>query len=213
MKNELILLLASRGALAGSIRLTTAQIAGALGISQQSASRWMREAQAQGFVERGSAGVMLTQKAAQELREVHAALSAALQAPKSVDVTGVVFSGMRDGRYYMSRSGYRRQLLERLGFKPFAGTLNLRLDAENGARRALLAAQPGIALEGFGEGGRFFGPAKCFRAGIRSLACAVILPQRSHYGADTLEIIAKEHLRKALGLKDGSSVTVRVFLS
>lgn len=214
MKNtELLLLLASRGALVQGVRITTQQAAHELGISQQSASRWMREAQAQGFMERAGAGVMLTQKAAQELRGMHASLSAALRLPKSVDITGIVFSGMRDGRYYMSRGGYRRQLLEKMGFKPFAGTLNLRLDAENGAKRALLAAQPGVALKGFEEGSRFFGPAKCFGALVRNLRCAAILPQRSHYGADTLEIIAKDDLRKALGLKDGSVVTVRVFLS
>ena len=46
-----------------------------------------------------------------------------------LDVTGVLFSGLGEGAYYIMIKGYRKQFQSKLGFDPFPGTLNLRLDS------------------------------------------------------------------------------------
>ena len=40
--------------------------------------------------------------------------------------------------------------------------------------------------------------------------CAIIVPGRSHYPEDTVEIISEVRLRDKEGLKDGDIITVEV---
>jgi hypothetical protein len=41
---------------------------------------------------------------------------------------GKIASGLGQGQYFLTREGYSRQFLERLGFVPFPGTLNVLLE-------------------------------------------------------------------------------------
>jgi riboflavin kinase len=118
---------------------------------------------------------------------------------------------MGEGRYYMELSGYKNQFIERLGFKPYPGTLNLRLKTEEDIRgRQILRDIEGIEINGFVSGERTFGPVKCFIAKIDGVEGAVIIPMRTHHGFNTLEVIAPENIRERLGLNDGDIVTVKV---
>jgi CTP-dependent riboflavin kinase len=78
----------------------------------------------------------------------------------------------------------------------------------------MLEASPFILIEGFTNGNRSFGPAKCFHGKVADkFACALISPVRTHYEGDVVEIISSEYLRKALHAKDGDAVKVRAFSS
>jgi CTP-dependent riboflavin kinase len=78
----------------------------------------------------------------------------------------------------------------------------------------LLEASPFILIEGFTNGNRSFGPAKCFQGKIGDkYTCALIAPVRTHYEGDVVEIISSEYLRKALHAKDGDTIKIRVFSS
>ena len=78
----------------------------------------------------------------------------------------------------------------------------------------MLEASPFILIEGFTNGNRSFGPAKCFHGKLADkIGCALISPVRTHYQGDVVEIISSENLRKALHLKDGDEVKVRAFTS
>ena len=78
----------------------------------------------------------------------------------------------------------------------------------------LLEASPFILIEGFTDGGRSFGPAKCFLSKIADKADgALILPVRTHYSGDVVEIISPKFLREELHLKDGDTIKVRAFSS
>ncbi|MBR6037847.1 MAG: DUF120 domain-containing protein, partial [Candidatus Methanomethylophilaceae archaeon] len=48
-----------------------------------------------------------------------------------------------------------------------------------------------------------------YKAKIRNIDCAIVVPERSHY-VDTIEIICQFHLRRTLGLNDGSKIEVKV---
>ena len=50
-----------------------------------------------------------------------------------------------------------------------------------------------------------------YKAKIRNIDCAIIVPERSHY-TDIIEIICQYHLRRTLSLEDGDSVDVKVKL-
>ena len=50
-----------------------------------------------------------------------------------------------------------------------------------------------------------------YKAKIRNIDCAIVVPERSHY-IDTIEIICQYHLRRTLSLEDGDSVDVKISL-
>jgi len=115
---------------------------------------------------------------------------------------GKITSGLRQGQYFLTREGYSRQFLERLGFVPFPGTLNVLLDEPFPAERQA------IKIEGFAEEGRTFGECRCYRIKLNGIDALVVRPERSRYPPELIEVIAPVHLRRALGLEDGDPVEV-----
>jgi len=109
---------------------------------------------------------------------------------------GKILSGLGQAQYFISREGYSRQFLERLGFIPFPGTLNVLLD------EPFPAEQEAIKIEGFAEECRSFGECKCYRIKINGMQAAMVRPEKSRYPAELIEVIAPAKLR-ALGLEDG----------
>jgi len=129
-------------------------------------------------------------------------------------ITGEVFTGLGEGAYYVSLNGYRMQIIEKLGFDPYPGTLNLKLtDPSDMYFREFLSHRVGILIKGFSDGRRTYGSVKAFKAKMRDIDAAVLLIERTHYGRDTLEVIAPVNLRQALNLKDGDRVSVEVYLA
>ncbi len=114
---------------------------------------------------------------------------------------GKIASGLGQGQYFISREGYSRQFVQKLGFVPFPGTLNVRLE------EPFPAEQPAIRIEGFVEEGKSFGECKCYRIKLNGIEAAVVRPEKSHYPLELIEIIAPVKLR-ALGLEDGDPVEV-----
>jgi len=134
--------------------------------------------------------------------------------PKEVVLEGTLFSGIGEGAWYVSQAGYRKQFIEKLGFDPFPGTLNLRLKPQYEDKKKLLETLPPVQIEGFRDGERSFGPVACYRTRINDAEDgALISAVRTHYAADVIELIAPNNLRLKLGLKDGDTVRARVTAS
>lgn len=101
--------------------------------------------------------------------------------------------------------GYSSQFSEKLGFLPFPGTLNLKLDRPF----ALDDSHPdSIRIEGFIYEGRAFGGCICRPVRICGIRGAIVRPERTSYSATLLELVAPVNLREALGLSDGDEVEV-----
>ena len=118
---------------------------------------------------------------------------------------GKVSSGFGQAQYFLSREGYCSQFLEKLGFVPFPGTLNVLLEEPfptDGLQE--------IKIEGFTEKGKSFGECKCYRIKFKDMQAAVVRPEKSRYPPEMIEIIAPVKLR-ALGLEDGDSVEIVLF--
>lgn len=212
--------LAEMGACHRIIRISTTSLAKDIGLSQQSISRRLTILARKGLIEKSATNegsfIRISKMGEEYLRRIYLGLRTIFEGrPPSIKVEGRVFSGLGEGAYYMSKENYRRQFIERLGFDPYPGTLNLKItNSEDIVKlRDELDAHPGIKIEGFRDKDRTYGPVKCFHAIIGGKErCAVLFAFRSHYGRDVLEIIAPLCLRERLGLKDGDKVSVEIFL-
>ncbi len=114
---------------------------------------------------------------------------------------GQIVSGLGQGSYYVSREGYKKQFKSKLGFQPFPGTLNLKLDGP-----FLFQNYTSVEIEGFQEECNNFGRCSCYKIIIEGINAAIIRPHRSTYPADMVEIIAPVFLRKLLQISEGDYV-------
>ncbi len=207
------------GAYPDEVIFTTTELAKLLGASQQTASRHLIELEKMGLIHRVRLGrresIKITAGGVKHLDNMFLRLKRAFEMKKTeIIFEGVVFSGLGEGAYYMNQEGYKNQFIEKLDFVPYPGTLNLRVKKENQEEVRMLEASPFILIEGFTDGNRSFGPAKCFHGKVADkIDGALIFPVRTHYSGDVVEMISTEYLRRMLHLKDGDSVKVRAFTS
>jgi riboflavin kinase len=213
-----LLKLAEMGAHRRTAKISTEYLAGKLGTSQQTASRYLIELDHNRLIERTMTPegclIKVTDIGLKELRKLYSTLQLVIEAvyPPSVTLEGVVFTGLGEGAYYTSNEGYRKQFMEKLGFDPFPGTLNLKLTTDYDMKsRSELDSYPAIEIEGFKSEDRSFGPVKCYPVIIENaVKGAIITALRGHYDASVVEVIAPVPLRKNLKLKDGHKVKVEV---
>jgi len=214
----ILLKLAEMGAHRRTAKISTEYLAGKLGASQQTASRYLIELDNNGWIKRTITPegclIKITDAGIKELKKLYSNLRFLMEAayPPSITLEGVVFTGLGEGAYYISKERYTKQFIEKLGFEPYPGTLNLKLTTDYDVKtRSELEAYPAIEIEGFRSEDRTFGSVKCYPVTIENrVKGALILALRSHYDTSVIEIIAPVFLRKHLNLKDGHKVKVEV---
>jgi riboflavin kinase len=121
---------------------------------------------------------------------------------------GKVFSGNGEGRKFISLPWVERQIEEKLGFTPYAGTLNIRLTKESVQQKNLL--EKAEKFEVTPEKGYCNGT--LIRAQMDGLDCGIVFPQVPSYPRDVLEVVAAWNLRERLNLIDGCEVCVWVIV-
>jgi riboflavin kinase len=213
---ETLIILAKAGAHHGSLKISLSWLARRLNASRQTSARQLIELENRGLIKRElipkGQSVRLTPAGLAILRSVHKELDAILsEKPRMLKLVGQVVSGVGEGSYYVGQMGYRQQFKRELGFDPYPGTLDIKLDKASLELRATLLELPGRQIEGFSTPERTFGPVKCFPAMLRETKAAVILPSRSHY-SDVIELIAPKNLRRSLKISDGDVVKVEVMI-
>jgi riboflavin kinase len=213
-----LLKLAEMGAHRRTAKISTEYLAEKLGTSQQTASRYLIELERNGWIIRSVTPegclIMIGDLGTAELKKLYSNLRFLIEAtyPPSVTLEGVVFTGLGEGAYYIGKENYRKQFIERLGFDPYPGTLNIKLTTDYDIRtRKELEAYPAIEIQGFKNEDRTFGLVKCYPVIIENkVKGALITALRSHYDVSVVEIIAPVCLRKHLNLKDGHKVKLEV---
>jgi len=206
------------GAHRRTAKISTEYLARKLCMSQQTASRHLIELDNNGWIKRTLTPegclIKITDSGVKELKKLHSNLRFLIEAayPPSVTLEGIVFTGLGEGAYYIMKELYRKQFIEKLGFDPYPGTLNLKLTTDYDIKtRSELEAYPAIEIEGFRNENRTFGRVKCYPVIVENnVKGALILALRSHYDASVIEVIAPVFLRKRLKLKDGHKVKVEV---
>jgi riboflavin kinase len=204
------------GGVEAGAKVSCSDLASRMGTSDQTASRRLQALEEDGLVEREMLSdgqwVEVTDGGETVLRREYDDYRRIFEGSGTVELVGEVVSGMGEGKYYISLDGYVEQFVDRLGYEPFAGTLNISLDDESTRRRASLENADGIPIDEWENEDRTFGAATCYEASVEGVDAHVIRPHRSHYPDDTLEVIAPVKLRDELGIDYGDEVTVEVRL-
>lgn len=208
------------GGFASETKLSCADLAAELDVSSQTASRRLRALEDANLAERDTVAegqwVRITEEGERALRAEYETYRRLFEEPETIELGGRVTGGMGEGSHYISLPGYMEQFEDRLGYRPFVGTLNVDLEDDSVRTRAGIGAFEAITIEGWESEDRTYGPAFCYPATIETAEGAqyepvhVISPERTHHEDDQLEVIAPERLRDVLGLEDGDDVTVHV---
>ena len=213
-----LLKLAEMGAHRRTSKISTQYLAERMQISQQTASRYLIQLETKRWIQRtikpeGSL-IRITNSGMKEIQKLHSHLRFLVEAdyPPVVTLEGTVFTGLGEGAYYISKEDYRKQFIEKLGFDPYPGTLNLKLSTDYGLEtRKDLDSFPSIEIEGFTSEKRTFGFVKCYRVRVNDkINGALAFALRGHYDLSVLEVVAPVCLRKELNLEDGDKVKVDV---
>lgn len=209
--------LLSKGAKHNFVPVTTDSLGKSIKKSQQAASKHLLELENNQFIERVISGrntsVKITEKGFSEMVKLSSILQKSLDSsPSHVELRGTLISGMGEGAYYMSLKGYTKQFKSKIGYTPFPGTLNVRLDKKIHQETIKQFENiDGIKIESFSDGKRTYGWVKCFHAKInKSIDCELILLERTHHDNSIIELISKECIRKLGKLKDGSQITITI---
>ncbi len=207
--------IALRGGCKGPVFVSTQSIGTMLAISQQTASRRLKGLETTGFITRTMTAdgqhVTVTKLGEDELRREYQEYTRIFaEGGKTYNLHGAVVSGIGEGKYYMSLPEYKAQFLEILGFEPYPGTLNIRLAHASIPVRKKIDALDWTRVKGFSADGRTFGDARCIPCRIGPISCGIVVPGRTHYPEDIIEVIAPVALRRKLGVEDSDSVSVEV---
>ncbi len=205
--------LALLGAHNKPMQLSSAEFALYIESSQQTAARRLKNLEDEKLIERRILAdgqlISITEEGLSVLQKELNDYQQILSGNEAVKIlNGRVITGLGEGQYYISLEGYRMQFRQKLGFDPFPGTLNIKLDQPSVELRKRIRA--GIKISGFKTQNRTFGNGSCFNVRISDINGAVIIPERTHYPEDIIEIIAPVNLRQYLNVVDGSTVAVEV---
>ena len=208
--------LALLGAIKNKIEISSLELGKQIESSQQTASRYLLELDKTGMVTRElgikKQIIQITSLGEDALQNEHLQYQQIFELTDRVQFKGVVVSGMGEGRYYTEQMGYVEQFREKLGFSPYPGTLNVKIELIERNKLRFLKNNQAIEISQFKTRNRTFGAVRCFKAEINGIKGAIVLPMRSHY-SNVLEFISQTYLREKLEIKDDDEVNIVIFLN
>lgn len=155
-------LVALDGGRSGPVKVSCSGLANRLDVSNQTASRRLQRLEEADFIDREVVAdgqwITITDSGESALRHEYADYRRIFETPSVVVLEGEVTGGMGEGRHYISLPGYMEQFTERLGYEPFPGTLNVRLDDDAIRTRAGMSALDAVPIDGWEDDERTFGP-------------------------------------------------------
>jgi riboflavin kinase, archaea type len=207
------------GAKNNFVELTTNEIAKKIKRSQQLASKELLDLEFFGCIKRNKKSkkytIKVTERGYQQVYDHFLFLKTAVESFKHViDFEGHIITGMGEGAYYMSLNGYKKQFKEKLGYEPYPGTLNIKLNSMLfvEAKKEMLK-YPSINIEGFSDQSRTFGWVKCYPASIndsKNINSSILILERTHYDDSIIELIAPFSIKEQFSLKNGDYVKLKV---
>ncbi|MEA1992938.1 MAG: DUF120 domain-containing protein [Euryarchaeota archaeon] len=194
----------------GNGRITSAELGKNLGVSQQTASRRLKQLEEDSLITREGTQISIEKRGMKILRGFYLDLEELFRGERYI--YGKLFSGLGEGKYYISKHGYREQLIKKLGFSPYPGTLNLHLSfEENKKLEKVLTGSEYMIINGFRDENRAFGDVRCYKVIVENqIEGALLKPFRTHHMSNVVEIISREFLRKKLSIADGDAVSFSI---
>jgi len=204
------------GGINNYIAISSRELGDALEMSQQSASKRILELLDAKYLVRDLGArrqrIKITEMGVDELRKEYNEYRRIFELTDHVTLRGKIVTGMGEGGYYITQKPYMDQFQCKLDFRPYEGTLNVKVAKEDLGKLEVIRNMPGHVIDGFEKDGRTFGKVTAYKAKIHNIDCAIVIPSRSHY-EDILELVCKYHLRRTLSINDGDEVDVIVDLS
>ena len=124
-------------------------------------------------------------------------------------LNGKVVSGVRKAAYFTQLDWVQEQCMEKLGFRPYPGTLNVEVSEESLPTVEALQREQGIELI---PPDAEFCAARAMLLSVGSVSGAIIIPAEDVrvHGKNIVEVISPLRLKDALQIKDGDSLTLLV---
>ena len=122
-------------------------------------------------------------------------------------ITGVVFTDLGRAASFLSVEQVQSTLRRKVGFTPYPGTLNLRLETDEAMEFwREMRERRGIEIVSQDPA---HCRARCFLVKIEGRhRGAVVLPEVANYPEDKIEVIAPVRLKDELRIEDGERVTI-----
>ena len=202
-----------------AIHMNSVEFGKILNLSQQTASRRINDLEDLGWIERKIKGkeqvIRITKKGGELMLLIYKSLKQILQ---DILVVGVVTEGIGEGGYYVRIPGYLAQFEEKLGYKPYFGTLNLQLsNLTNDILEEKQKSRISVKIDGFKKAGRTYGSVECYKCVVsrldnqeKKLDAVILKIKRTYHKKNIVEILAKPYLRDKLKLKDGDRVRIQM---
>lgn len=225
--------LLSNGAKDSYLEMTSTQISRIINRSQQTASKVLIDLERDGLIERAKNnkkfGLKVTESGYEVLINIYNKLKISIEKIGNGPLIfkGKIVTGMGEGAYYMSLDGYRVQFQDKLGYEPFPGTLNIRIEDKiyMNSRRDLIN-NPSIYIDGFKNSDRTFGWVRCYPATIiqeskivqddkanqnkKPIDVHVLLLERTHHDNRLIEVIGPFSIKERARLRNGDRVIIKV---
>lgn len=122
---------------------------------------------------------------------------------------GKIVSGAGQAAFFTQLDWVQRQCLDKLGFQPYPGTLNLEIAEEQAGLIESLPIPDGMSLVPPDPN---FCSARIFPVAVKGIRGAIVVPAADvHIHAkNILEVIAPVSLKETLGLNDGDIVRITI---
>ena len=204
------------GAIKNKIEISSLDLAKQIDISQQTASRYLLDLDKKGFIIREigikKQLIQIIPSGEENLQKEFLEYQQIFELTDRIIFKGKIVSGIGEGKYYTEQEGYAKQFEEKLGFKPYPGTLNVEIEPVEKNKLKFLRKKPAIDISEFKTKDRTFGGVRCFKAEINGIPGAIVLPARGHY-SNVLEFIAPFFLREKLDLKDDDTTDIVIYFN
>ena len=125
------------------------------------------------------------------------------------ELRGKILSGVQKAAQFTQLDWVREQCMEKLGFIPFPGTVNLEITEEDISTLKALRKEEGIRLI---PPDPQFCESKAFPITMGHIQGALIIPEENVrvHGRAVIEIMAPVKVKDALGVDEGDNLSLRL---
>lgn len=118
-------------------------------------------------------------------------------------IKGKILSGVGQGVHFTQLDWVKSQFKEKLGFDPYPGTINLKLDKKDEKMYHDILKAGGIEIV---PPTSEFCLSKSYPVSLGKIKAAIILPCVRDYPKDIVEIMAPVKIKEKLKVKDGDEL-------
>lgn len=122
-------------------------------------------------------------------------------------IAGKIIPGVKQGKFFTQLEWFQEQCADKLGFKPYPGTLNLEISGEYLPIVESLNREEGIEL--ISPDPKFCN-AKAFSVSLGKISGAIIMPDEKVrvHATNIIEIVAPLNIKASLNVGNGDFISV-----